>query len=285
LKSTRSFVASEPVIASPETQAEDSFDDLRTNGHEKWQDPAMQFIGNTRLESITSPQNLILIKNFSMEQSIFGAISILDEREYVPPVSRLRNTSTSTRLLIDLNIPNLQYHKKVSIRYTFNDWKDKVKPLDVEAKWIYSLTPSIDVFRAELSLLPLFANRKINSPDQIGLVLSERKGTISFCVRCFYGTDERWHNNNGQNYQLEVRSLRRRPVLDTLSDRLKDKLPSSPLQLPAAIVTNVGSTLAQPIPKLAKPRSCYDLNAHLLRWNAEDHSMVPASPSPPLMIL
>lgn len=285
LRSTRSFVATDPVMRSPYPQDDDDDEETQYISNEKWRNPAAQYIGDARPDSVTSPQNLLIMKNFTLEHSILGAVSLLNDHEFVPPLSKLRNSASATRMLIDLNIPNYHYEKKIYIRYTYNDWKDKVKQEDIEAKWIYSLTPSIDVFRAEISIGPLISNRKINSPDQVGVLLSEKKGTIAFCVKYTYGSQEQWHNNDGKNYHIEVRSIRRRPILENVVERFREKLPSSPLQLPSAVITNAGSQLAQPIPKLAKPRSCYDLSAHLLRWNTDDHSMIASSPSPPLMIL
>lgn len=93
-----------------------------------------------------------------------------------------------------VSVKNLSYHKKVTVRYTLNDWKTH---FETRASFMPRAKPEvesdIDQFR-----FTIFANPK----DFFGAAPK-----LSFAIR--YVTEdgeERWDSNGGDNYSLKGHS-------------------------------------------------------------------------------
>ena len=109
--------------------------------------------------------------------------------ESPPPRSTVRGT---------IRVQNLCMNKKVSVRYTTNEW---IRSADLEAEYVPSSSGGndgfSDQFSFKLSTAPLAVGQK-----------------IQFCLRyepLDHGS-EFWDNNEGKNYVFQCLSISKQPV-------------------------------------------------------------------------
>jgi hypothetical protein len=121
--------------------------------------------------------------------------SSLPKPVHVEPVSISQDKAS---LIGKVQVQNLAYHKRVVVRYTFDDWETVG---EIQAKYYESLSKNMsattyDVFSFSISLKGMVGD---------GVAPEDEHTSMFFAVK--YSVDGRdiWDNNNGSNYFVEFK--------------------------------------------------------------------------------
>ncbi|XP_061779465.1 protein phosphatase 1, regulatory subunit 3Db [Nerophis lumbriciformis] len=112
------------------------------------------------------------------------------ERVHAQFVCLDRVTCTDLGITGTVQVLNLDYEKKVDVRYSFTNWRTSA---DTTASWVSSGSqgdhggPGTDVFRFRLHVPPF---------------ILQPGGLLEFAVRYRVKGSDHWDNNRGRNYKL-----------------------------------------------------------------------------------
>lgn len=169
-----------------------------------------------------------LVKPWQLDQSVFPKISYRDEIDREAPVflESCHLNDDKTLLLGRVAVKNIDYSKRVTARYTFDDWTTAVI---IDAIYC-NATPRV-LRRAKYDRFTF----RMSVPAMFSQYLGSHKYSpslgpcFSCCIRYLSGGQEYWDNNYGRNYKLNfVRDDRTYPASAAVQVKPADSRPLVP---------------------------------------------------------
>ncbi|QPG75041.1 hypothetical protein FOA43_002381 [Brettanomyces nanus] len=142
-----------------------------------------------------------LISGWDLDLSLFPKVYYSDEIDREVPVflESLHLNSDKTCILGQVAVKNISYSKKVTARYTFDDWTTVI---NIDATFTPNMPRILkracyDRFVFQISV-PLMLSQFLGSHKYS----SDLIPTFSCCLRYISGGQEYWDNNFNHNYQI-----------------------------------------------------------------------------------